>query len=53
MGKLTAIIELAVGLGCLVGVPAVLRSGRRWVAPLLAVAGLAAVAHGVIALVTG
>ena len=48
---LTYAIELAVGVGCLVGVPAAWRSGRgRWLAGLLLVAGLAAVVHAILAL---
>jgi hypothetical protein len=48
---ITYAIELAVGLGCLAGVPAAWRGGRtRWLAGILLVAGLAAVLHAVLAL---
>jgi hypothetical protein len=46
----TYAVEIAVGLGCLAGVPSVWRSGRfRWLAGVLIVAGLAAVIHGAVA----
>ena len=49
----TYAIELAVGLGCLVGVTAAWRVRRaRWLAGLLLVAGLAALGHGILALAT-
>ena len=41
----TDLIELAVGLGCLAGVPPAWRRGRRWLAAVFTAAGLAAVAH--------
>jgi peptidoglycan/LPS O-acetylase OafA/YrhL len=45
---ITNVVELAVGLGCLAaGVGAWRRRPLRWVAVLLLVAGLAAVAHAV------
>jgi len=43
----TDLIELAVGLGCLAGVPAAWRRGMRWLAALFAVAGVAASVHAV------
>ncbi|MDP9342393.1 MAG: hypothetical protein M3Q23_09940 [Actinomycetota bacterium] len=47
----TSLVELAVGLGCLAAaVGSWRRPSLRWVAVLLAVAGLAAVAHAVVAL---
>ena len=47
----TYAVEIAVGLGCLAGVPWAWRSGRfRWLAWVLLVAGLAAVIHGAEAL---
>jgi hypothetical protein len=53
MGEtLTYLIELAVGLGCVVAAAPMARtSGRRWLAGVLAVAGLTAVAHAVSRLV--
>jgi hypothetical protein len=53
MGEtLTYLIELAVGLGCVVAaVPMARAPGRRWVAAVLAVAGLTAIAHAVSRLV--
>jgi len=52
MGKVvTYAVELAVGIGCLAGAPSAWRSAHPWLAPLLAVAGLAAVAHAALALV--
>ena len=49
MGQtLTYLIELAVGLGCVVvAVPAMRSPGRRSLAAVLAVAGLTAIAHAV------
>jgi hypothetical protein len=52
---LTSLVEIAVGAGCLVGVPVAWRARspeRRWLAALLLVAGVAAVAHGMVALVS-
>jgi hypothetical protein len=47
----TYAVEIAVGLGCLAGVPWAWRSGRfRWLAGVLMVAGLAAAIHGAVAL---
>ena len=52
--SVTYAIELAVGAGCLAGVPATWRRGRgRWPAPILLVAGLAAVVHAALALALG
>jgi hypothetical protein len=53
MGEtLTYFIELAVGLGCVVAaVPMARTPGRRWLAAVLAVAGLTAIAHAVSRLV--
>ena len=48
----TYAIELAMGLGCLAGIPSAWRSPRRWLAPILAVLGLAAVVHAAVALAT-
>jgi hypothetical protein len=48
---ITYAVEIAVGLGCLAGVPWAWRSGRfRWLAGVLTVAGLSAVIHGAVAL---
>jgi hypothetical protein len=47
----TYLVELAVGLGCLAGAVAAWRVPRvRWVAAVLAVAGLTAVAHSIVEL---
>jgi hypothetical protein len=53
MGEsLTYLTELAVGLGCVVvAVPTMRSPGRRWLAAVLAVAGLTAIAHAVSRLV--
>jgi hypothetical protein len=53
MGEtLTYFIELAVGLGCVVvAVPTMRSPGRRWLAAVLTVAGLTAIAHAVSRLV--
>ena len=53
MGQtLTYLIELAVGLGCVVvAVPTMRGPGRRWLAAVLAVAGATAMAHAVSRLV--
>jgi hypothetical protein len=53
MGEtLTYLTELAVGLGCAVGaVPMARTPGRRWLAAVLAVAGLTAIGHAVSRLV--
>ena len=49
---LTYLTELAVGLGCVVAaVPIARTPGRRWLAAVLAVAGLTATAHAVSRLV--
>jgi hypothetical protein len=49
---LTYLTELAVGLGCVVVAAPTMRSpGRRWLAAVLAVAGLTAIAHAVSGLV--
>ena len=51
MGQtLTYSVEIAVGLACLLAVPGAWRR-NTWTGCLLAVAGLAAVGHGVFALV--
>jgi hypothetical protein len=49
MGQtLTYLIEIAVGLGCVVvAVPMMRSPGRRWLASVLAVAGLTAIVHAV------
>lgn len=49
MGQtLTYLIELAVGFGCVVvAVPTMRSPGRRWLAAVLAVAGLTAIVHAV------
>ena len=48
---LTSVVELVVGLGCLAAAAGSWRRpSLRWVAALLLVAGLAAVAHAAIAL---
>jgi hypothetical protein len=53
MGQtLTYLTELAVGLGCVVvAVPTMRNPGRRWLAAVLTVAGLTAIAHAVSRLV--
>ena len=53
MGQtLTYLTELAVGLGCVVvAVPTMRSPGRRWLAAVLSVAGLSAIAHAVSRLV--
>jgi hypothetical protein len=49
---LTYLTELAVGLGCVVVAAPMMRNpGRRWLAAVLAVAGLTAIAHAVSRLV--
>jgi hypothetical protein len=52
MGQgLTDAVEIAVGLACLAGVVGLRRApGRPWLAALLAVAGAAAVVHGILSL---
>ncbi len=48
---ITSVVEVAVGVACLVGGVASWRRPRmRWLAALLAIAGVAAVAHGILAL---
>jgi hypothetical protein len=49
MGEtLTYVIELAVGLGCVVvAVPTMRSPGRRWLGAILLIAGAAAVTHAV------
>ena len=50
-GALTYVIELLVGLGCLIAGAATLRSQRtRWLGVVLIVAGIAAIAHAVVEL---
>jgi peptidoglycan/LPS O-acetylase OafA/YrhL len=53
MGEtLTYVIELAVGLGCVVAAVPMARTPRsRWLAAVLAVAGLTAIVHAVSRLV--
>ena len=53
MGEtLTYLTELAVGFGCVIAaVPTARAPGRRWLAAVLAVAGLTATAHAVSRLV--
>ena len=49
---LTYLTELAVGLGCVVvAVPTMRSPGRRWLAAVLAVAGVTAMVHAVSRLV--
>jgi hypothetical protein len=54
MGEtLTYLIELAVGLGCIVAaVPMARTPGRRWLAVILLIAGAVAVTHGIARLIT-
>ena len=48
---LTYIVELLVGLGCLIAGAAILPSRRtRWVGLLLLVAGVAAIVHAIVEL---
>jgi hypothetical protein len=47
---LTDLIELAVGLACLIGAVGAWRRGLRVLGVLLAVAGAAAVAHALVSL---
>jgi hypothetical protein len=48
---LTYVVELLVGLGCLVAAAVALRGSRaRWVAVVLLVAGVAAIAHALVEL---
>lgn len=47
----TYAIEVGVGLACLASAVGLRRSSLRWLAILLAVAGVAAIAHGVAELV--
>ncbi len=51
MSALTSVIELAVGLACLVGAVAAWPRGLRWVSALLGVAGATAVGHALVSLV--
>ena len=53
MGQtLTYLIELAVGLGCVVvAVPTIGSPGRRWLGAILLIAGAAAVTHAVARLI--
>ena len=53
MGQtVTSLIEIAVGRGCVVvAVPTMRSPGRRWLAAVLAVAGLTAIVHAVSRLV--
>ena len=47
----TSVVELLVGLGCLVGGAATVRQQRlRWLGIVLAVAGVAAIVHAVVEL---
>jgi hypothetical protein len=49
----TYVVELLVGLGCLVGAAVTIRQPRlRWLGVVLAVAGIAAVVHAVVELAT-
>ena len=49
----TSIVELLVGIGCLVGAVATIRHPRlRWLGIVLAVAGIVAVVHAVAELAT-
>ena len=50
MSALTSVIELAVGLACLVGAVAAWPRGLRWVSALLGVAGATAVGHALVSL---
>jgi hypothetical protein len=47
---LTYLVELAVGLACLFGAVVAWRRGTRWVAPILALAGISATVHAVVSL---
>ena len=49
--SLTYAVEIAVGLACLLAAPGAWRRAP-WLGGLLAVAGVAALGHGVLALVT-
>ena len=53
MGEtLTYLIELAVGIGCIVvAVPTMRSLGRRWLGAILLIAGAAAVTHAVARLI--
>ena len=53
-GDVTYWIELAVGAGCLAAAAGALRAGgrTRWVGLVLVVAGVAAVAHALVALLS-
>jgi hypothetical protein len=45
-GAMTYVVELLVGLGCLIGGAATLQPSRmRWVGMILIVAGVAAIVH--------
>ncbi|HEY7659313.1 MAG TPA: hypothetical protein VIC58_01805 [Actinomycetota bacterium] len=52
MGQtLTDLVELAVGIGCLAGAAAAWRVRRlRWLAVVLAIAGMLAAIHAIVAL---
>ena len=48
---LTYVVELLVGLGCLVAAAATLRDSRlRWIGVVLLVAGVAAIVHALVEL---
>jgi len=50
-GALTYVVELLVGLGCLVAGAATVRGARtRWVGVVLVVAGAAAIVHALVEL---
>ena len=50
-GALTYVVELLVGLGCLIAAAATLRSTRtRWMGVALLVAGAAAIVHAIVEL---
>lgn len=51
VSRLTSVIELAVGLACLLGAVAAWPRGIRWVSALLGVAGATAVGHALASLV--
>ena len=52
--SLTYVTELAVGLGCVVAAVATARGRRlRWLALVLAVAGVTAIVHAIVELATG
>jgi hypothetical protein len=52
MEAVTSLVEIGVGLACLLGAVATWRRrSLRWLGALLAVLGAAAIAHGILSLV--